>query len=84
MIMTDGSHIVEVPDDRKQKMFLFKFNITLSGDVAFFAEDKEVVEKYIKKCLKHVEMPLPFKGQDGSMKATVNKVEVKEAWENDN
>jgi len=76
MIISDGSHVVEVT--KQMKMVRARFNITITGDVIFFSEDKKNVKTYVDMELRNLKMPLPFSGQDGSMKVKVNSINVNE------
>lgn len=57
-------------------MIRVKFDINLTGDVIFFASDKDIVKEHVDLKLCNLNIPLPFDGQDGSMNVKVNSVEV--------
>ena len=76
MIISDGSHVVDVV--QPMQMVRTRFNITITGDVIFFSESKKNVERYVDMELRNLKMPLPFGGQDGSIKVKINSINVKE------
>ena len=75
MVITDGSTIIKKRE--ATNMFSVKFDINITGDVIFFAEDKDIVKEYIDMKLRNLRIPLPFGGQDGSINIKVNSTNIK-------
>lgn len=72
MVISDGSHVAEMPKD--SKMVEIHVHYECKACVCVFAKDVETVKEFARG--KRVRMPLPFKGQDGSQNLIVKSVMV--------
>jgi len=72
MIISDGSHVVEMPKD--SKMVSIKVHYECFAEICVFADDVDTVKEFARG--REVRMPLPFKGQDGSQNLILKSVMV--------
>lgn len=63
-IVFDGSHVIA--NDKSLKMFHINYSFSVTGTVVVFADDAESVRTLVKQGKDRIDIPLPFKGQDGS------------------
>lgn len=77
-IISDGSHVVT--NDKELEMFHINYSYKVTGTVVVFADSIESVRTLVKQQARRInmceEMPLPFKGQDGSQNMEDIVVEV--------
>ncbi len=73
-IVSDGSHVIA--DDEDLEMFHINYSFRVAGTVVVFADSIESVRTLVKRGKDHMDMPLPFKGQNGSQNIEDIIVEV--------